>query len=241
MKNYNFLILALIFVLNSCSKPNGIEDTDAYKADKAYYENYLNPYTRADGSCVDGCTKVNGECVLDANTFKPAEYGEKRFLDTFTPSLYPAGTGWNVYWKRDFKDTPDAFPQYFYINFADKRNVTTTSYDLNQQFHEVYSAKNVTLPSGYTVKSRYIYDSKVYSYYIKVDKRPQGDTFNTVSFPEDRIVDGKEVRGYMHGSFSKDYKYMTYYWRYEIRKNPPGEPGIYETYKITKPVTLEYH
>lgn len=241
MKSYNFILLALILALIGCIKSNEIEDTYAYKKDKAHYEQYLNPYTRADGSCVDGCTKVNGECVLDKNTFHAAEYDNKGELNTFEPSLYPAGTGWNVYWKRDFKDTPDAFPQYFYVNFADKRNVTTSSYILNQQFHEVYYAKNVTLPSGYIVKTGFSYDAKVYSYYIKVDIRPQGDTFNTVAFPEDRIVDGKEVRGYMHGSFSKDYKYMTYYWRYEIRKNPPGEPGIYETYKITKPVTLEYH
>ncbi len=244
MRFFMIIIVLGSLTLGCEKKPQTGPGSDAYNRDKAYYESFLDAYTYANGSCVKGCEKINGKCVPIGDTFIAGSYGSD-YVNVIPKSRSLPGQGASIYWKRNIDDIPDAFPQYFEWFDMDDRFTGKDPYSIGAKYYEYSEPITNQLNSGYTIPNNYT-TSYSSGFFMKVNRRMEGDTFYMqaqlplTSLPMTRVIDGKDVMGFISGSFSPDFKQMYYHWDYYLRDYSSGSLNLI-FYKRTKRVTLDFH
>lgn len=244
MTRINIWVILGSLILSCGKSPQSGPESEAYNKDKAYYESFIDAYTYADGRCVSGCEKVNGRCVPRGDTFLGGSYGFGN-TNVIPKSRSLPGQGASIYWKRNIDEIPDAFPQYFEWFDMDSRFSGRDPYKIGARFIEYSEPITTPLNSGYVLKNNYTI-SHSSGFFMNVKKRSEGDSFYMIaeipltSLPMTRVFEGKDVMGFIRGSFSPDFKQMHYHWDYYLRDYSSGSLNLI-FYKRTKRVTLDFH
>lgn len=244
---HKFLI---VIVIPSCQlscdkKPLTGAGSDVYNKDKAYYEGFKDPYTYADGSCVNGCEKMNSKCVPKDSFFLANYHGfEVKF--SIPKSKKKPNFGYGLYWKRNIDEIPNVFPQYFEILSWSDPGLGFDPYYYSGNYKHFNIPNYTTLSSGYEIVQKLSYNNTTFN--IEAKRRIEGDTFYTC-FPAGKnftdpvfIQKGQErYLGFIRGKFSPDFKKMNYYWDYyHFKIDYIGDSTLVFFQRINQ-VTLDYH